>query len=40
LSNALGWQLDGRVLCSALDGSSMRCKFEVDIPADIVEKQT
>jgi hypothetical protein len=36
LDDALGRQLDGRVLCSVLDGSSTRCVFEVDIPDDIV----
>jgi len=39
LDDALGRQLDGRVLCSALDGSSTRCVFEVDIPDDICEKR-
>ena len=39
LDDALGRQLNGRVLCSALDGSSTRCVFEVDIPDDIMEKQ-
>ncbi|MCL2446322.1 MAG: hypothetical protein FWD06_06105 [Oscillospiraceae bacterium] len=38
LDDALGRQLDGRVLCSVLDGCSTRCNFEVHIPDDVMEK--
>jgi len=32
LENAFGRQLEGRVICSVLDGNSLQCVFEVDIP--------
>ena len=33
---AFGRELDGRVICSVLDGNSVQCMFEADIPDDIV----
>ena len=38
LESAFGRVLDGRVICSVLDGESLRCMFEVDIPADVLER--
>jgi hypothetical protein len=38
LESAFGRELDGRVICSAVEENCYECAFEFDIPDDIMEK--